>query len=735
MNHISDEEFLRELLKDFRVEAAEHLQAIVDGLLMLEKKPDDEAGEALIESMFREVHSMKGAARAVNLVQIEQLCMSLEDVFHEIKNKQLTLQSHMFGLFYRTSDTLQRMVEEIDASTKSVSGKEVTKLITELGALTCEAPKPAGISFFQPSDRDEVEENLEAATPGEESRPGNAQAAGPEEVPEEEARPAGSAETVRVSVNKLELLLRQAEEMIPIKTAIDYQLAQLDELSAPGNSGLLKLAGSLRQESRKLAMALEELMLGIRQTLMCPFSSLLNIVPRIIRDLGKEYNKEIRYEMVGGETEIDRRILEEMKGPLIHLIRNCIDHGIESGDERLKHHKPAAGLLKISISQDSDQQVVICVSDDGRGIDSNKLVSAAVKAGVIGDSEVSELTEEERLMLLFTSGVSTSPFITDVSGRGLGIAIVEEKVTKIGGRIAIQTAPGKGTTFTITLPQTIAAFKGLLVQAAEQQFLIQTTAVMRVLELRPGDIQSVESKQVLIHQGESLAVVNLADVLGIADRRTRSTQGYPKPVLLLEVSQRKVAFVVDGVLGELEGVVKSLGNHLKHVRNIAGASLLGDGRLVPVLHLPELTESALLHGETAEFRLDENAEDDLKPEERASVLVVEDSITVRNVLKNIIEGSGFRVATAVDGVEAYDKLQQETYSLVVSDIEMPRMNGFELTAKIRQNEQLADMPIVLVTALESPEDRKKGLEAGANAYIRKGSFDKGNLIETIHRLI
>ena len=735
MNHISDEEFLRELLKDFRVEAAEHLQAIVDGLLMLEKKPDDEAGEALIESMFREVHSMKGAARAVNLVQIEQLCMSLEDVFHEIKNKQLTLQSHMFGLFYRTSDTLQRMVEEIDASTKSVSGKEVTKLITELGALTCEAPKPAGISFFQPSDRDEVEENLEAATPGEESRPGNAQAAGPEEVPEEEARPAGSAETVRVSVNKLELLLRQAEEMIPIKTAIDYQLAQLDELSAPGNSGLLKLAGSLRQESRKLAMALEELMLGIRQTLMCPFSSLLNIVPRIIRDLGKEYNKEIRYEMVGGETEIDRRILEEMKGPLIHLIRNCIDHGIESGDERLKHHKPAAGLLKISISQDSDQQVVICVSDDGRGIDSNKLVSAAVKAGVIGDSEVSELTEEERLMLLFTSGVSTSPFITDVSGRGLGMAIVEEKVTKIGGRIAIQTAPGKGTTFTITLPQTIAAFKGLLVQAAEQQFLIQTTAVMRVLELRPGDIQSVESKQVLIHQGESLAVVNLADVLGIADRRTRSTQGYPKPVLLLEVSQRKVAFVVDGVLGELEGVVKSLGNHLKHVRNIAGASLLGDGRLVPVLHLPELTESALLHGETAEFRLDENAEDDLKPEERASVLVVEDSITVRNVLKNIIEGSGFRVATAVDGVEAYDKLQQETYSLVVSDIEMPRMNGFELTAKIRQNEQLADMPIVLVTALESPEDRKKGLEAGANAYIRKGSFDKGNLIETIHRLI
>ncbi len=735
MKYKSDEEFLRELLKDFRIEAAEHLQAIVDGLLKLEQKPGPETADELVESVFREVHSMKGAARAVNLGLIEQLCMSLEDVFHEIKNKKLLLQSHMFSLFFSINDTLQCMVEEIDSPNKSVNQKEITKLITELEALIREEPKKSGISFFQAGVPDEEKEHRERSTATDTSQTSTERQADPGKAREDEARPAASAETVRVSVKKLELLLRQAEEVIPIKTAIDYQLRQLDDLASSEDEGLLRLADSLKQENKILALSINDLMLGIRQTLMCPFSSLLNIVPRIIRDLGKEYKKEIQYEVAGGEIEIDRRILEEMKDPLIHLIRNCIDHGIESREERLKHMKPAAGLVKISVSLDSDQKVVIRISDDGRGINSGQLVNAALKSGAIVASDSKDMTEDEKLMLLFKSGVSTSPFITDVSGRGLGMAIVDEKVSKIGGSIFIQTAFGKGTTFTITLPQTIAAFRGLLVKVADQQFLIQTTAIIKVLTLRPDDIKSVESKKTLLYQGENLALVSLADVLGIEDRRSRAMHGYAKVVLITEVSHRKVAFVADEVLGEQEGIVKSLGSHLKHVRNIAGASLLGDGKLVPVLHLPELTESALLHGETAEYTPDNVADDPMRQEEEVSVLVVEDSITVRNVLKNIIETSGFRVTTAVDGMEAYAKMQEEDFNLVVSDVDMPRMNGFELTSKIRNSKQLADIPVVLVTALESAEDRKKGLEAGANAYIRKGSFDKGNLIETIKRLI
>ncbi len=757
MKYKSDEEFLRELLNDFKLEAAEHLEAIVAGLLKLEQGIGDAAGQELIETVFREVHSMKGAARAVNLTLIEQLCMSMESVFHEVKNKKRSLQPGMFDTFYRAIDCLQTMVAEIDEAYKSVNQNDITRLTIEIEGLMEPETQTPGVSFFKSDIHKEKEDSTEDAGKAEKAekfkrivkaeKPVHIEKPDSEKLPGEKptsptpAKPSdtpasAAADTVRVSAERLTQLLSQAEEMITIKTAFEYQLKHLNELAELGDNGLLRIAESLNLEKRKLALAIDELLLGIRKTLMRAFSTLLNVVPRIVRDLGKEYNKAIDYEIKGGETEIDRRILEEMKDPLIHIIRNCIDHGMETKSERLKNNKPEAGLLKIGISLDSDHKVVIRISDDGRGIDSDKLVNAAIKAGSIKPGDQNELSEQEKLMLLFQSGVSTSPFITDVSGRGLGMAIVDEKVTKIGGRISVESEFGKGSTFTITLPQTMAAFRGLLVKAADQLFLVETTSVVKVVGLQPDDIKTVESKQTFVYDDEPLALVNLADVLAIADRRRRTGPAYPKPVLIIEASHRKIAFVADEVLGEHEGIVKSLGRQLRHVNNIAGATLLGDGRLVPVLHLPELMETALQHGEAVEHvPLAGEDQTETTTDEQTDILVVEDSITVRNVLRNIIEASGFRVTTAVDGMEAYEKLQKETFSLVVSDIDMPRMNGFELTTKIRENRQLADLPVVLVTALESAEDRKRGLEAGANAYIRKGSFDKGNLVETINRLI
>ncbi len=735
MKHKSDEEFLRELLNDFKIEAAEHLQAIVDGLLKLEKRPGAEIEEKLIELVFREAHSMKGAARAVNLTRVEQICMSMESVFHEAKNKKRALQPGMFDLFYRATDFLQTMVTEIDLPHKSISQKEITQLTGEIESLIKSEKKKSGISLFKPSIHKGKTDKEEAAEKRETSQSIIEKTSDPApSVQAAEALPSTSAETIRVSAEKLAQLLRQAEEMITIKTAISYQLKQLNAALNNGDNGLQKIADGLNHEKRKLTLALDELLLAIKKTLMCPFTSLLNIVPRIIRDLGKEYGKEIDYEIDGGETEIDRSILDEMKDPLIHIIRNCIDHGIETRDERLKVRKPIAGLLKISIFLDSDHRVVIQISDDGRGIDSKKLVNAAIKSGMIKRSASKDLSKQEKLMLLFKSGVSTSPFITDVSGRGLGMAIVEEKVTKVGGSVSVETKAGKGSTITITLPQTMAMFRGLLVKASDQMFLVQSTSVAKVIYLKPEDIKTVESKKTYLYFDESLALVNLSDVLAISDRRFRKSKTYPKPVLIIQVSNRKIAFVADEVLDEHEGIVKTLGSQLKHVKNIAGAMLLGDGRLVPVLHLPELAESAMRHGEAVEY-VPPGGEEEIATDQKDSILVVEDSITVRNVLRNIIEASGFRVSTAVDGMEAYEKLQKEAFSLVVSDIDMPRMNGFELTTKIRDDNQLTDIPVVLVTSLESAEDRKRGLEAGANAYIRKGSFEKGNLIDTINRLI
>lgn len=734
MKHKSDEEFLRELLNDFKVEAAEHLQAIVEGLLKLEKRPDAATADKLVETVFREVHSMKGAARAVNLILIEQLCMSMESVFHEVKNKKLELQPFMFDLFYHATDYLQSMVAEIDSTQKTISKKEITWLNADFEQLIQPKAKKKNTSFYKPSILGRTKGDFETDDKTNIPRPPGLEKKSPSPGPQTET-PASppSSETIRVSAEKLGFLLRQAEEMITIKSAISYQLEKLNDKTHNGNKELQNIAHSLNQEKRKLSIAIDELLLAIKKTLLCPFSTLLNVVPRIIRDLSKEYDKDIDYEIEGGETEIDRSILEEMKDPLIHIIRNCIDHGIETRDERLKRKKSATGLVKISIFLDSEQRVVIRISDDGKGIDSNKLVNSAIKTGLIKHSDQKTLSDQEKLMLLFKSGISTSPFITDVSGRGLGMAIVNEKVTKVGGNISVETERCKGSTFTITLPQTMAMFRGLLTETSGQIFLVQTTSVVKVMALKQEDIKTVESKNTFYFNGENLALVNLADVLAIGERHVRQTRASKKLVLIIHVSQKKIAFIADAVLGEHEGIVKKLGSHLKHVRNIAGASLIGDGRLVPVLNLQELVESALHHGKAVDYApiADEEELDDA-PE---PILVVEDSITVRNLLKNIIEAAGFRVSTAVDGLEALEKLQNEDFSLVVSDIEMPRMNGFELTTRIRENNKLADIPVVLVTALESAEDRKKGLEAGANAYIRKGSFEKGNLIETINRLI
>jgi two-component system chemotaxis sensor kinase CheA len=393
------------------------------------------------------------------------------------------------------------------------------------------------------------------------------------------------------------------------------------------------------------------------------------------------------------------------------------------------------GVLSIKISQDADSHITIQISDDGAGIQREKVIGSAVKMGIVKHDEARSMTDKEIAMLIFVSGVSTSPFVTDISGRGLGMAIVAEKVVKLGGSISLETMPGAGSTFTITLPQTLAVFKGVLVKASEQFFIIPTTSVVKAVRIDPVNINTVEAKKTMSFNGETIALVGLSDVLGLPVKRTKKNSKTLIHVLILSLVQKKIAFVVDEILGEHEGMIKDLGSQLLHVTNIAGATLLGNGRIVPVLHIPELVESAsqsTLVTEFAPVASPENEPDEVK---QKHILVAEDSITIRSMLRNFLETAGFYVKTAVDGQQAYGFLQAERFDLVVSDIEMPQMNGFELTAKIREDKSLSDMPVVLVTALETADDRQRGMNAGANAYIVKSSFEQSNLIETIRRLI
>jgi two-component system chemotaxis sensor kinase CheA len=484
----------------------------------------------------------------------------------------------------------------------------------------------------------------------------------------------------------------------------------------------------------------DNLLHDVKEMHLLPFSSLLEIFPRFTRELARDQGKQVELVIQGGEIEIDRRTLEEMKDPLMHLLRNCMDHGIEQPAMRQDKGKPACGNITVAIAQKDGGKIEIMVSDDGAGIDAAKVKVAARKLNLVAAEEAEKLGEQEAQALIFHSGISTSQIITDISGRGLGLAIVREKVERLGGVVVLesghdgQTHGGMkhegGTTFRITLPLMLATFRGVLVRAGEHYFVIPALSVERVTRVAKQDIRTVENRATISLDGQAVALVSLGDALELPRQSSTANTSAQVAVVVLGTGRQRVAFQVEEILGEQEVLVKTLGRQLTRVRNVAGASVLGTGQVVAVLNVPDLLKSAVKQAAPPPVAAETHG-----VAEKQSILVVEDSITSRALLKNILESAGYRVTTAVDGVDAYTTLKTGTFDLIVSDVEMPRMDGFDLTAKVRADKQLAGLPVVLVTSLESREHRERGIDVGANAYIVKSSFDQSNLLEVVQQLI
>lgn len=792
---ISDEEFLKELLEDFRIEATEHLQIISDGLLMLEKSVDSGGDASKIEEVFRVIHSMKGAARAVNLLRLEQLAMVMEGVFHEIKNNKLRLRAQMFDVLYPAADMLQLLVKESDQDGKSVSANEFNLMLGRVKALS----NPAKIVVQEEATAAPPEIKSEAASVVADSSEKEAKSTKPDLSPETSGTSAEAVsaavqeevgreippprnktttgalpqeastvqqsglapenETIRVPVTRLVELLNLAEEMITSKNVLRYQAVALAEQALflagvrakleenyteirddatpmvqelrTSDSRIAQLAREMDTLQRRAARSIDELIENVRETLLQPFSVVFAVVPRLVRDLSKSTGKQVNVRLEGAETELDRRILEQLKDPLIHLIRNCIDHGIEAPEVRRAAGKPDEGTLSVRISKADDRKISILIEDDGAGIQKQRVLDAARKSGIMSPEALQKLTDSEVNRLIFASGVTTSSIITDVSGRGLGMAIVLEKVTQMGGMIEVESEAGKGSRFSIRLPQTLATFHGILLEADGQLFLMPAQSVSRAIRVSTSEVKTVESKSVVTIDGETVALVKLAAVLGLKGMQ-RKTEGQFITGLMLYQGGRKMVFATDAIYAEHEGIVKPLGKLLRRVKHIEGACFLGDGRIVPVLKPSALFETAAQMGQ---HLLKTQGVAQEKTEQKIRVLAADDSITIRNVMRNYLEMAGCEVTTAFDGQDAFEKLLEQTYDLVVTDVEMPRMNGFELTARIRKQSGLQDLPVIVVTALETPEDRNRGMEAGANAYIVKSNFQQSNLIDTIKRLV
>jgi two-component system, chemotaxis family, sensor kinase CheA len=753
-----DEEFLKRLMATFKIEADEHIRSITGGLLELEKTSGTEKQKEMLETVFRDAHSLKGAARSVNLRHIEGICQALESSFAALKREELTASSALYDLYHQALDHISKIMaltdEEIGLSERSLTAK-LTKELAAASTCTGRQKTPA-------------EPEITEASKHFGSEPGDID---PVIQTRAEDNPVMS-ETVRIPISKLDPLFMQAEEMILARIASEQRVAELMEISDAflawkKESALWKdrelnesasqwkellhrhderlrdlqakvaaITLAVQEDHRALRRMVDEHLEEMKKILMLPVASVVESFPKFLRDMAREQGKEVDLVMLGTEIEIDKRILEEIKDPLIHLVRNCIDHGIEKPEERIRMNKPRRGTIRLLFKAKDSRQTEIIVSDDGAGIALDQVRSTALRSGIISSDDLDKLEPLETLSLVFQSGISTSPIITDISGRGLGLAIVHDKVQKLGGVISVESQMNEGAAFRILLPMTLATLRAVPVRANEQVFFLPALSVERTARFRRRDIKTVENRETIDLEGKIISMVRLSDAMGLAVRNKRSASvkdGETEYVHIVIVSSanKRIAFQVDEVLGEQQVLVKRLGRQLSRVRNIAGAVVMGNGQVVPVLNTADLMKSATQL--TAEGRPE--TYEPQTPAGGGKILVAEDSITSRTLLKNILESAGYKTATAVDGIDAFTQLRSGEFDLVVSDVDMPRMSGFELTAGIRGDKRLAELPVVLVTALESREDREKGIDVGANAYIVKSSFDQSNLLEVVKRLI
>jgi two-component system, chemotaxis family, sensor kinase CheA len=529
---------------------------------------------------------------------------------------------------------------------------------------------------------------------------------------------------------------RPLNELAVFLDNLDMNLKEL-------NNSLKNLGDIEKENFRDCEKMIDNFLHDIKAAAMLPFSNILSVFPRMVKDIAKELKKDINFQIVGEDNQIDRRILQEIKDPLIHLVRNCIDHGIELPEERKNKNKSPKGNIQIYISQEKSNQLELIIKDDGKGINEDTIKSKILNEKLINDKRASELTKEELIDHLFQSGFSTKDIITDISGRGLGLAIVKERLEKLGGKIEIVSEINKGTTTKLQLPVALSTFKGVLFEINKRHFAIPSINVEKIIRIKDPVIKMIENRKSVVYHENTYPLIDLALALELPSPSRSDDDEVSNEntltAIIVEKNNKHMALEIDDIIEEQEMLVKDLGSQLKKVNNISGATILNSGEIVPILNILDLffTAQNINYINTGKNRnsSEKTNESDHNKTGPYNLLVVEDSITSRILLKNILESAGYNVETAVDGIAALTLLKTQKIDLVVSDIEMPRMDGIALTKKIKSDEILSLTPVILVTSLSTDADRESGIDAGANAYIVKSNFDQSNLLGAIESLI
>ncbi|MEI8388605.1 MAG: hybrid sensor histidine kinase/response regulator [bacterium] len=487
----------------------------------------------------------------------------------------------------------------------------------------------------------------------------------------------------------------------------------------------------IQEDDTRLDLIVNELEERIKSVRVLPLATIFHMFPRMVRDISREKNKNIEFVISGSETSVDKKIIEEIKSPLIHLIRNSIDHGIEDSETRIKNGKNPVGKIFLA-AYHLENSVLIEIIDDGHGINIEAIKRKVLQKQLLSQEELDSMTEEQIMNIIFWSGFSTGETITDISGRGIGLDIVYTKISQLNGKVKIKSTLGEGCRVSIQLPVTMATIKSFLVEINHQKFAIPTSTIKTTLLISPESIFYKEGKQTIIVENTTVPICNLSDALDLPESRKKNKK---LVVIVVQSEDIQVGFIVDKLIGDQEILHKNLSPPLLRVRNIAGVTTLGSGELCLILNIGDLVKSAYSTFGMVEKRLVTEKVPLSNDSSEKHILVVDDSLTTRILERNILKAAGYNVTVAVNGLEALTKITSEDFDLVVTDVEMPEINGFELTERLRSQEKFNKIPIILVTSLASEIDKRKGLNFGANAYLTKGNFNQDELLVTIRQLL
>ncbi|MFY0568070.1 hybrid sensor histidine kinase/response regulator [Archangium lansingense] len=758
------ESLKRSLLSKFQEVSADRLQKIQLGILDLEKPTADQAAD----EVARELHTMKGEARMLGLAAIGQLAHAAEDVLRAERDGRAATEVAT-DLLLRACDIISDLLEDNEGAQSGTSSSQ--EMVEALAAASGHAPPPIGgvkapsrtaiptvpaVPVVEATIEEPAEPVYVPPPAAAVSAPPPARAAKAEHAHEEgHSHKALADRSIRVNVEVLDSLgllagdllvesargrLRAAEAEALLQRFSrlgDRFLRLADLLDVPNvlRNDLERIEGDLhmlRDDAfrfvRRNGDGIETLhgnlsMMAdhVAEARLVPLSTVFDAFPRAVRDIARAQGKEVDLVIENADLGVDRSMLADVRDALVHLLRNGVDHGLETPDDRRMLGKPSAGRLRIRVRADGDM-LSIEVDDDGRGMDPQKLREVAVRKGLLTESQAAALSEREAIELVFRAGFSTRQEITDISGRGVGMDVVKKKVESLGGSVGIVSRLGRGSAITLRLPQSLALMKVLLVRLGDDVYGMPAADVVAVMRVKPEDRMEVFGTLAVKHRGKPTALVGLGPLLGV----NGGNRFDKPPAVVVRHGDDLAALVVDGFVDEREVAVKPCGGEfLKGAAFIAGTAALEDGRIAVLLHVPDIMTEVrrvarpVTQGQSAK---------------RLRVLLVDDSPIARATESALVKALGHTVDEAQDGEEGYLKAQSQAYDLILSDVQMPRLDGFSLTRRLKSTAGLARVPVIILSSLASPEDRRRGAEAGADAYLVKGELGVESLAQTIDRL-